>query len=147
MQAECPNRRRTRNPYAGNTGADLSGDAVTRAMDYTYDFAEISGKIPMIEFLDSLAVKERAKIFANIEKLIELKSNGIAPKENLSKYLADGIFELRVSFDNRISRSLYFYESKRQIIFTHGFIKKAQKTPPGEIDKAIAIRNALRGEP
>jgi hypothetical protein len=73
---------------------------------FTYDFAEVKGEVPMIEFLESLAVKERAKILASIEKLVELKSNGIPPKENLSKHLEDGIFELRVSFDNTISRSL-----------------------------------------
>ena len=115
-------------------------------MNFTYDFAEINGKVPMIDFLDSLTIKERAKIFAYIDKLIELKSNGIQPKENLSKHLGDGLFELRVSFENRISRSLYFYELSRQIIFTHGFIKKRQKTPKSEIEKAISIRKALRGE-
>jgi len=78
--------------------------------------------------------------------LIELKNNSIQPKENLSKHLGDGIFELRISFENRISRSFYFYESKQQIIFTHGFVKKEQKTPKGEIEKAMSIRKALRGE-
>ena len=85
-------------------------------------------------------------MFAYIDKLIELKNNGIRPKENLSKHLGDGIFELRASFDNRISRSLYFYESDRQIIFTNGFIKKGRKTPKSEIGKAMLIRNILRGE-
>ena len=28
-------------------------------MDFTYDFAEVNGKVPMIEFLNSLTVKER----------------------------------------------------------------------------------------
>ena len=111
---------------------------------FTYNFAAIHGKVPMIEFLDSLAAKERAKIFAYIEKLVELKSSGIPPKENLSKHLDDGIFELRVSFENRISRSLYFYESEKQIIFTHGFLKKEQKTPKGEIEKAKTIRKLWR---
>lgn len=115
-------------------------------MNFTYDFAEINGKVPMIEFLESLSLKERAKIFAYIDKLVELKNNEIQPKENLSKHLGDGIFELRVSFENRISRSFYFYESKQQIIFTHGFVKKEQKTPKSEIEKAISIRKALRGE-
>lgn len=41
---------------------------------------------------------------------------------------------------------IYFYESKQQIIFTHGFVKKEQKTPKGEIEKAMSIRKALRGE-
>src|SRR3970040_3085989 len=98
-------------------------------MEYTFDFAEVNSKVPMIEFLDSLSIKERDKIFAYIDKLIELKNSGIQPKENLSKHLEDGIFELRVSFENRISRSFYFYESEKKIIFTHGFLKKEQKTP------------------
>ena len=115
-------------------------------MKYSYNFAEINGKVPMIEFLDSLTIKERAKIFAYIEKLVELKGSGMQPKENLSKHLDNGIFELRVSFENRISRSLYFYETDRQIIFTHGFIKKEQKTPKGEIEKAEIIRKSWRGE-
>jgi hypothetical protein len=33
-------------------------------MKFSYDFAEINGKTPMIEFLDGLSIKERAKIFA-----------------------------------------------------------------------------------
>jgi hypothetical protein len=41
-------------------------------MNFTYDFAEINGKAPMIEFLESLSLKERAKIFAYIDKLVEL---------------------------------------------------------------------------
>ncbi|MBI4685407.1 MAG: type II toxin-antitoxin system RelE/ParE family toxin [Nitrospirae bacterium] len=115
-------------------------------MKFTYNFAEINGKVPMIEFLDSLSLKERAKIFAYIEKLVELKNSGIHPKENLSKHLGDGIFELRVSFENRIARSLYFYEADKQIIFTYGFIKKEQKTHRSEIAKAKNIRSLWRGE-
>ena len=110
-------------------------------MNFTYDFAKIDGKIPIVEFLDELTIKERAKIFASIEKLIELKDSGIHPKENLSKHLEDGIFELRVSFENRISRSFYFYDLEKQIVFTHGFVKKEQKIFHNEIEKAKLIRN------
>ena len=115
-------------------------------MKFTYEFAEVKEKVPMIEFLDSLSLKERAKIFAYIEKLVELKNNGLQPKENLSKYLEDGIFELRISFENRIARSFYFYESEMQIIFTHGFIKKERKTHKSEIEKAKSIRKLWRDE-
>jgi len=115
-------------------------------MSFTYDFAEIDGKVPMIEFLDGLSVRERAKILASVEKLVELKNSGIPPKENLSKFLDEGIFELRVSFESRISRILYFYEAEEQIIFTHGFIKKTRKTPKAEIAKAKAIRQSVRGD-
>lgn len=63
-------------------------------MKFTYDFADVNGKIPLIEFLDTLSVKERAKIFAYIEKFVELKNSGVSPKENLSKHLEDGMFEV-----------------------------------------------------
>ena len=114
-------------------------------MRFAYDFAEVNGKVPMIEFLDGLTIGERAKIFASIEKLVELRSSGRPPKENLSKHLGDGIFELRVAFETRIARSFYFHESDRKLIFTHGFVKKTQKTPKTEIARAKAIRQSWRG--
>ncbi|MBI5183020.1 MAG: type II toxin-antitoxin system RelE/ParE family toxin [Nitrospinae bacterium] len=61
------------------------------------------------------------------------------------KNIEDGIFELRVSLENRISRSFYFYEFEKQIIFTHGFIKKEQKTLKNEIERAKFIRKIWRG--
>jgi len=112
---------------------------------YTYDFAKVDDKVPMIEFLDSLNVRERAKVFASIEKLIELKNAGLNPKENLSKHLTDGIFEVRVSFENRIARALFFYQADRKIIFSHGFVKKTQKTPVSEIQRTMTIRMAEQG--
>ena len=77
-------------------------------MPFTYDFIEIDGRVPMVDFLDSLTVKERAKIYAYMEELVELKNQGMEPKENLSKHLDDGIFELRVNFENKISKELIF---------------------------------------
>jgi phage-related protein len=112
---------------------------------YTYDFAKVDDKIPLIEFLDSLNVRERAKVLASIEKLIELKNAGLNPKENLSKHLTDGIFEVRVSFENRIARALFFYQADQKIIFSHGFVKKTQKTPVSEIQRTMAIRMAGQG--
>ena len=112
---------------------------------YTYDFAKVDDKVPMIDFLDSLNVRERAKVFASIEKLIELKNADLNPKENLSKHLTDGIFEMRVSFENRIARALFFYQADHKIIFSHGFVKKTQKTPVSEIQRTMTIRMAGQG--
>ncbi len=41
---------------------------------------------------------------------------------------------------NNISRVLYFFYVGNKIILTHGFIKKTQKTPREEIEKAKAYR-------
>ncbi|MBQ9982237.1 MAG: type II toxin-antitoxin system RelE/ParE family toxin [Oscillospiraceae bacterium] len=52
----------------------------------------------------------------------------------------DGIFELRAKIGSDISRVLYFFVIGRKIILTNGFIKKTQKTPKEEIEKAKRYR-------
>lgn len=113
--------------------------------NYRYNFAEIKGKVEMLEFLDTLNTKEQAKIKSGMDKLIELLNNNNFPNEKLSKYLRDGIFELRIQLLNTISRSLYFFMEGKTIIFTHGFIKKTEKTPNSEINKAIDIKKLYKG--
>ncbi len=113
--------------------------------EFTYNFAEYNNRVPMIDFINSLSEKEQAKIYLYIHKLIEFKNNNIKIPERLSKQITDGIFELRVDFENRISRNLYFYEHNKEIIFTNGFIKKTRTTPKSEISKAIKIKNYYKG--
>ena len=107
---------------------------------YTFNFAKYFNQVPMIEFIDSLSEIEQAKLYVYIHKLIEMKNNNLRLNEKLTKYLENGIFELKVNFENKISRSLYFYEENKQIIFTNGFIKKTNKTPKTELKKAHEIR-------
>ena len=61
-----------------------------------------------------------------------------------TKYLEDGIFELKIRLPDKISRILYFYEEQQMIIFTHGFIKKTQKVPRKEIERAKTIKEVYR---
>ena len=71
-------------------------------------------------------------------ELLELKGNEL--REPYSKYLTDGIFELRVKQGSDISRVLYFFVVGRKIILTNGFRKKTQKTPQTEIDLALKYK-------
>ena len=113
---------------------------------YSYDFAQYGDFVPMIDFLESLSIKERALIYKSMEKLIEFKSNNYSLSDKFSKPLEDGIFELKVELQNTTSRNLYFYEKDKMIVFTNGFIKKSQKTPRKEIEKAKMIREAHKNE-
>ena len=111
-------------------------------MKYQVEYVELeNNKKPFEEFILSLAVKERAKIFETINYFLELKNNNLPIKESLSKHLAEGIFELRTFLSEKIARTLYFYQRGAKIIITHGFIKKTQKTPRSEIERAIELRN------
>jgi phage-related protein len=95
------------------------------------------GKQPVKEFLLSLDVKMRAKMLSMISLL---QDNGYELREPYSKHLSDGIFELRAKVGSDITRVLYFFCVERHIILTNGFIKKTQKTPPKEIDRAKKYR-------
>ncbi len=91
------------------------------------------GKCPVEEFLDTLDPKMAAKLVGLMEILEE---KGTALREPYSAPLEDGIFELRCKLGSNITRALYFFFIGGQIIVTNGFVKKTQRTPPGEIKLA-----------
>ena len=95
------------------------------------------GTKPAEDFIAELPLKMRAKIARAIGML---KANGPKLREPYSKHLEDGIFEIRAQVGVNISRVLYFFMVGRNVIITHGFIKKTQKTPPSEIDRAKKYR-------
>lgn len=96
-----------------------------------------NGEIPVKEFLDSLNLKMRAKMLMSIRIVRE---NGYQVRMPYSEELEDGIFELRAKVGSDISRVLYFFVLGRKIVLTNGFVKKTQKTPRKEIDRAKKYR-------
>lgn len=88
-------------------------------------------------FLNSLDKKAKTKILYNIH----LVASGHIDKE-LFKKLDNDIWEFRTLHNGISYRIFAFWDNDAQalIITTHGFIKKTQKTPKKEKDKAIEIR-------
>ncbi|RDY32280.1 type II toxin-antitoxin system RelE/ParE family toxin [Lachnotalea glycerini] len=106
---------------------------------FTIEFYEReNGEIPVEEFLLGLDNKMRAKLLG-IMDILQEKGNQL--REPYSKHLEDGIFEIRGKVGTDISRALYFFYYDGKIIVTNGFIKKTQKTPKAEIEKAKKYRN------
>ncbi len=97
-----------------------------------------NGEVPVENFLNALDVKMRAKMYGMIG-LLQEKGNQL--REPYSKHLDDGIFELRCKVGSNITRVLYFFYYEGKIIITNGFVKKTQKTPPGEIELAKQRRS------
>jgi len=96
-----------------------------------------TGKIPVKDFLIELPLHLRTKATQEINLLQEL---GNELREPYSKHIKNGVFELRVKFSNDIARIFYFFFVGEKIILTNGFIKKTQKTPTGEIEKALKYK-------
>ena len=88
------------------------------------------------QFLDSLDEKPREKIFYNIWK------SKISKDEDLLKKLDDEIWEFRTLYNKSAYRLFAFWDENENslIIATHGIIKKTNKTPKKEINKAKQLR-------
>ncbi|MBF0200331.1 MAG: type II toxin-antitoxin system RelE/ParE family toxin [Desulfamplus sp.] len=112
---------------------------------FTVEYIELkNGKSPFKEFVLSLPSTAQARVFATINYFLDLKNENLPIKESLSKHLEDGIFELRIASSDTIVRALYFYQKGAKIIITHGFIKKTQKTPRKEIERAKEFRDVYQ---
>jgi phage-related protein len=89
-------------------------------------------------FLDNLEQKAREKIIYNIRK------SQVSNDKELFKKLTVEIWEFRTLFNKTHYRLFAFWDkfgnTHTVVISTHGLIKKTDKTPQGEIDKAERLR-------
>ncbi|RYX87795.1 type II toxin-antitoxin system RelE/ParE family toxin [bacterium] len=91
-----------------------------------------------VEFLEILDDKTREKIYYNIKKSQYITDN------ELFKKLNDSIWEFRTLYKSKAYRLFAFWDKtdgfETIVLATHGIIKKTNKTPPKEIEKAESIR-------
>lgn len=96
-----------------------------------------AGKCPVEEFLNGLSGKVAKKITWVLALIEDL---AVVPKIYFSKMPGtDEIWECRIRFGGNIYRIFAFIEGK-EVILTHGIVKKDQKTPKKEIEQAEKIR-------
>ena len=96
------------------------------------------------EFLDGLDEKSRNKIVYNIWKVRSLND------KELFKKLQDEIWEFRTKFNKTYYRLFAFWDKSDKIdtvvISTHGLIKKTDKIPASEIERAEKLREKYFNE-
>ncbi len=101
---------------------------------FTVEFSE-----DVMEFLESLEEKARDKILFNIDKAKVKDDN------TLFKKLTSEIWEFRTLFNKKQYRLFAFWDKRDKqmtiVVATHGIVKKTQKTPKKEIEKAIQMMN------
>lgn len=89
------------------------------------------------DLLDTIDEKSKDKIFYNIDK-----SKYVSDPE-LFKKLDDLIWEFRTKYNKIYYRLLAFWDksgdTETLVVATHGIIKKTDKMPKAEIEKAKAI--------
>jgi phage-related protein len=91
-----------------------------------------------VSFLEELDEKSRNKIYYNLKKSQYIKDS------ELLKKLNDNIWEFRTLYNQTAFRLFSFWDKTKNqetlVVATHGIIKKTQKTPTKEIEKAEEIR-------
>lgn len=100
-------------------------------------FKKENGESPVEEFLGSLTAKMQAKAIREIDLLEEFGI--LLPKphaKNIEGKNYKGLWELRVKVATDIVRTFYFLADAKKFVLLHGFIKKDEKTPIGELEIA-----------
>jgi phage-related protein len=91
-----------------------------------------------IDFIENLDLKTRNKIYYNIDK------SRLINDPKLFKKLTDDIWEFRTKYSGLQYRLFAFWDktdkTKTLVISTHGIIKKVDKVPKADIEKAKQIR-------
>ncbi len=91
-------------------------------------------------FLTRLDEKTRNKILQTFDR-----ASFLLDPETFKKLADTDIREFRTYFNKQRYRVLAFWDKTQPIdtliIATHGFVKKTQKTPQKEINKALSIRD------
>jgi len=91
-----------------------------------------------VDFLDNLEEKAREKIYYNIKKA------QVTNDRELFKKLNNEIWEFRTLFNKTHYRLFAFWDkvgnSETVVISTHGQIKKTDKTPVADLEKAERLR-------
>jgi phage-related protein len=90
------------------------------------------------DFLKSLPQKTVAKIFKNID----IVAAGNKDRNLFKKLKNSEIWEFRTEYGGNAYRLFAFWDTNMEtlVVATHGILKKTQKTPQKEIEKAEKIR-------
>ena len=68
--------------------------------------------------------------------------------ETYLKHLSgtNGLYEIRIQSGSDVYRVFCFFSGNKLIVALTGFQKKTQKTPPGEIKRALKIKGEYENE-
>ena len=101
------------------------------------------GDCPVQLFLDALPGKVAQKVIWVLGLVEDLER---VPAQYFCKLSdSEDIWEFRIKLGSNIYRLLAFWDGNK-VVLTHGFIKKTQKTPFQEIERAKSYRNDYFGK-
>jgi phage-related protein len=103
-----------------------------------------------VSFVNALAEAELTALpldmRAHFARLTDLfRDHGVAAmREPYAKHLSGKLWELRLKGRDGIARSIYVTASGQRIVVLRTFVKKTEKTPPRELDLALARMKEIK---
>lgn len=93
------------------------------------------------DYFDDFFKAQGQKVRDKIIKVLDIIEQVDKVPSAYLKYIegTNGLFEVRVQLGNNIFRIFCFFDGNKFVILLTGFQKKTQKTPPGEIKRAVRL--------
>lgn len=89
-----------------------------------------------IEFMKGLSEAEQNKIK---RALLLFETEDRIPYHYIS-FIRDGLYEFRVSYGNKEFRLFFIYDGDTIVVLFNCYVKKSQKAPRREIEKALRLK-------
>jgi len=107
-------------------------------------YRDTDGRVPLVEWLDGLPSKARAKCAVRIERLADLGHELGRP---MAAYLGNGLYELRAQHQRLNLRMLFFFHDRTAVVLTQGFAKQQARVPGSELRLALLRKRAFESSP
>ena len=88
------------------------------------------------DFMATLNEAERKKV----RYILDLLETEDRISAKFVEHIRDGLFEIRIEYNSNIYRIFFIFDKGKIVVLFNGFQKKTQKTPEGEIQKALRIK-------
>ncbi|MFO8066819.1 MAG: type II toxin-antitoxin system RelE/ParE family toxin [Bacteroidales bacterium] len=100
------------------------------------------------DYFEDFLLKQPEKVQDKIFKVIEAIETLERIPANYIKFIkgTKGLYEARIQLGSDIWRVFCFFDQGKLVILLNGFVKKTQKTPRKEIDKALGLMNSYYEE-
>ena len=96
-------------------------------------YRDSRGRVPIEDYLDTLQIRDRARVLREIELLEEY---GLSLRMPHARHLRGKLWELRIDTRPNSFRVLYAAIVGHKFVLLHIFAKKGEKTPESEMAMA-----------
>lgn len=93
-------------------------------------------------YFENFLLKQKQKVREKIAWTFLLIEEIQQVPETYLKHIegTDGLYEIRIQHGSDIFRIFCFFDEGKLVVLANGFVKKTQRTPKQEIEKALKIK-------